>query len=507
VSLALLEDMQLLETYARTGSEAAFSTLVNRHIDWVYSICLRGVRDRHLAEDVTQAVFLLLSQKAAAMNPETILRGWLFKTARFAVSDALKKRSRARKHHERVAMMTPDPVQGEEEQAWEGVAPVLEEAVSMLNDNDRHAVLLRFYEGKSLAEVGQKLGISEEAAKKRVARAVEKLRAFMGREGLSITALLLIGLLMTNAAQAAPAHLGLSVAKACAGSKAASGMATAIATGARKGMLGATGRLMAALVGGILILLLALGIGFLFGGASATKRQAVSKAEPSAPAAPSIDLNQFKKIYVGSKDKIIFQHDTKDPFDHDLTRFPIGQRQGDLFAVLIDRDGRAWAKQLDPANFRAKDAHYDEIPSPAAAAVARNDSAALLSILLGDGPPVASGGGPVDFGDAYLRGGPTGADRASTNTSAGVGAGAPSGLWWSLPTRGGGLSDKDDDDDEERIIVDDSPLPIDELMLETMFFDGGANPGNPKIRMVPEPGSILTLLGAAGLLALRRRRR
>lgn len=492
MSLALLEDMQLLEEYARTGSEAAFSTLVNRHIDWVYSICLRSVRDRHLAEDVTQAVFLLLSQKAGTMNRQTILRGWLFKTARFAVSDALKKRSRARKHHERVAMMTPDPVQSPEEQAWEGVAPALEEAVSMLNDNDRHAVLLRFYEGKSLAEVGQKLGISEEAAKKRVARAVEKLRAFMGREGLSITVLLLIGLLMTNVVQAAPAHLGMSVAKACVGAKAASGMATAIAVGAKKGMIGATGRLMAALAGGILIIALAMGIGFLFGRPSSSATRQTVKVEPKAP---KIDLDQFTKIYVGSKDRIFFQHDVHDPFeDQDLTQFPIGEGQAqDLFAVLIDRDGRAWARQLDPVNFRAKDAHYDELPSPAAAAKARNDAAALLAVLLGDGPPPPVTAGAIDLAGTAAAA-PAYSGRAILNTMAGVGAAVPGGMnsWRELRTR----------EIDDRVIVDDSPLPL-EAELNSFMTDEF---GSTSIRMVPEPAGALTLLVATGLLAMRRRR-
>src|SRR6266566_8970324 len=89
-----MDDMQLLQQYAQTGCQVAFEQLVTRHIDWVYSVCLRGVKDRHLAEDVTQAVFIILARKSKTLSPNTVLRGWLFKAARFAVADALKKQNR-----------------------------------------------------------------------------------------------------------------------------------------------------------------------------------------------------------------------------------------------------------------------------------------------------------------------------------------------------------------------------------------------------------------------------
>ena len=165
--------------------------MVTRHIDWVYSVCLRGVKDRHLAEDVTQAVFIILARKSKSIAPNTILRGWLFKAARFAVADALKKQNRHKRHVQRAAEMGFTDVSPQEAATWSRLAPALEEAIACLNEKDRQAIMLRFYESKSLAEVGTILSISEEAAKKRVSRAVEKLRTLLTREGVAISAALL----------------------------------------------------------------------------------------------------------------------------------------------------------------------------------------------------------------------------------------------------------------------------------------------------------------------------
>jgi RNA polymerase sigma factor (sigma-70 family) len=178
-----MDDMQLLQEYAQTGRQDAFEQLVTRHMDWVYSVCLRGVKDRHLAEDVAQAVFIILARKSKSMAPNTILRGWLFKAARFAVADALKKQNRHKRHVQRAAEMSMAVLNPQDAAAWNRLAPALEEAVACLNEKDRQAIMLRFYESKSLAEVGEILCISEEAAKKRVSRAVEKLRTILTREG------------------------------------------------------------------------------------------------------------------------------------------------------------------------------------------------------------------------------------------------------------------------------------------------------------------------------------
>lgn len=246
-----LDDMVLLRRYADTGSHPAFEEIVSRHIDWVYAMALRQVRDRHLAEDVTQAVFIILARKAGSLNDETILRGWLFKTARFAASDAMKKRTRFRRHQERFAEMSQMRLTAEQEDAWEQLSPVLDDAIATLSESDRHAVQLRFYEGKSLAEVGEILGVSEEAAKKRVARAVDKLRNHFSREGVKVSTGVILTALAVPAAQAAP--LSLFQATVAAGTSVTvpggSAMAGVVAQGALRAMFQADARLVYAMMG------------------------------------------------------------------------------------------------------------------------------------------------------------------------------------------------------------------------------------------------------------------
>src|SRR5258705_10443841 len=138
-----MDDMQLLGQYAQTGCQGAFEQLVTRHMDWVFSVRLRGVKDRHLAEDVTQAVFIILARKAKTLSPNTVLRGWLFKAARFAVADALKKQNRHRRHVQRAAEMGAVDLSPQEAATWDRMAPALEEAIACLSEKDRQAIMLR----------------------------------------------------------------------------------------------------------------------------------------------------------------------------------------------------------------------------------------------------------------------------------------------------------------------------------------------------------------------------
>jgi RNA polymerase sigma factor (sigma-70 family) len=207
-----MDDRELLETYARNRSEAAFGELVRRHLSWVYSVALRHVGDSSLAEEVAQSVFVLLARKAGGLRPGTILGGWLFRTTRFVGNRAVRAEKRRRSREQTAASMTPIVTSpGDNEALWVRVAPHLDQAVAALSETDRAAILLRFYEKKTLLEIGQRLGLSEEAAKKRVSRAVDKLRTLLGQRGVALGAVVLVGILVQNTVQAAPAALAASV--------------------------------------------------------------------------------------------------------------------------------------------------------------------------------------------------------------------------------------------------------------------------------------------------------
>src|SRR5215212_3911556 len=129
------DDMRLLRLFAEEGDQGAFSKLVSRHMGWVVSACRRGLRDRHLAEDAAQAVFLTLARRAKSISPKVRVSGWLFKTARFAVEVAAAR--------ETEKLM--EKMEGAEAQLWEAVAPNMDDALAYLCEKDRQAVVLHFF--------------------------------------------------------------------------------------------------------------------------------------------------------------------------------------------------------------------------------------------------------------------------------------------------------------------------------------------------------------------------
>ncbi len=206
-----MDDIELLHEYAASQSEQAFATLVGRFVDLVYSAALRQVRDPHLAEEVTQTVFIRLARKAGTIRGGVILSGWFFRTTRFVSSEVVRMENR-RRRREQKAMETVLESGGES--PWEQIAPLLDDAIAGLSETDRNAMLLRFFEGKSLKEVGLALGMNDDAAEKRITRALEKLRSFLAQRGKVISASVLSGALSASAVQAAPAALAASVTAA-----------------------------------------------------------------------------------------------------------------------------------------------------------------------------------------------------------------------------------------------------------------------------------------------------
>lgn len=197
----MVTDAQLMREFAASGAEEAFAELVRRHAGLVRAAALRQTNDAHLADEVTQAVFLLLARKAGSLSPKVVLLGWLMQAARFAANDLLRAERRRRQRENAAFQMNtiaPD-TNDESARLWERVAPVLDDSLARLREADRSALLLRFFRNCSLAEVGAALGIAEEAARKRVGRALEKLREELQRRGVVASATSLPGLLAQQA--------------------------------------------------------------------------------------------------------------------------------------------------------------------------------------------------------------------------------------------------------------------------------------------------------------------
>jgi RNA polymerase sigma factor (sigma-70 family) len=199
-------DMDLVREFARHNSEAAFTELVRRHLNLVYSVARRCTGNDGDAHDVTQAVFIILARKAAGLREKTLLTGWLYETTRFAAARLL--RTNARRHaREQEAYMQSTLNEADNSAVWEKLAPHLETAMGKLNAADRALLVLRFYENKSGPETAALLGIREDAAHKRVTRALEKLRKVFAQRGVTLSGAAIAGAVSANSVQAAPAGL------------------------------------------------------------------------------------------------------------------------------------------------------------------------------------------------------------------------------------------------------------------------------------------------------------
>src|SRR5437867_11814498 len=206
-------DMELLARYTRHQAEDAFVELVRRHLGLVYSAALRQVRSPQLAEEVAQSVFIDLARSVVRLKPDTILTAWLYQVTRRTAIDVVRRES-SRQLREQVA--TEMNAMNATAADWTHIEPLLDEAMHALDDTDRTAVLLRYFENKSLREVGATLGTSENAAQKRLGRAVERLREFFATRGITVGASGLVVVISANAVQAAPVGLVLTISTAAA---------------------------------------------------------------------------------------------------------------------------------------------------------------------------------------------------------------------------------------------------------------------------------------------------
>jgi RNA polymerase sigma factor (sigma-70 family) len=204
-----LDDHELLAEFARSGCEPAFSALVERYVNLVYSTALRCTGNPHSAEEIAQAVFIILSRKGGKLSSRIVLSGWLYQTTRFTAANFLKGEiRRARREQEAYMQTILDEPDGT---AWNEITPLLDEAMGKLGETDRNAVVLRFFENKTAAEVAAKLKLTEPAAHKRVSRALEKLRKIFAKRGVSLTTAILAGAISVNSVHAAPVGLAKTI--------------------------------------------------------------------------------------------------------------------------------------------------------------------------------------------------------------------------------------------------------------------------------------------------------
>jgi RNA polymerase sigma factor (sigma-70 family) len=197
------DDMTLVREFAACHSEQAFAALVERYVNLVHSAALRQTGDPHLAEDITQAVFIILASKAAMLGQDTILPAWLYRTTRYTARNALTVQRR-RVAREQEAYMRSTPQTDDTTHAWQQLVPLLDDAMDKLSARDRAAVVLRHFENRPWREVASLMHITEDAAQKRARRALEKLRAFFARRGVRLTAVLIAAAVSANSVQAAP---------------------------------------------------------------------------------------------------------------------------------------------------------------------------------------------------------------------------------------------------------------------------------------------------------------
>ena len=251
-----MDDWQLLNDYATRNSEEAFHALVERYAGMVYHTALRQLWNPHAAEEVAQAVFIILARKAATIRRQTTLYGWLFRATRFAVlNQRRQEKNRARREQEAYAMQSASN-SDDLNPVWEQITPHLDDALDKLPVMDRELVMIRYFGNKSHKEAARTLGVSEDVVRKRLSRAMEKLRVIFVRRGVAVSSLALVTAFTAHGVQAAPLGLASSLAGvAVAKGATASGSTLTLIKGALKIMAWAKAK--TAIVSGVVVLLAA----------------------------------------------------------------------------------------------------------------------------------------------------------------------------------------------------------------------------------------------------------
>jgi RNA polymerase sigma factor (sigma-70 family) len=275
-----MNDTELVQRFARDGSPAAFRELVARHTNFVYSCAVQRLHDAHAAQDVTQAVFLALALKAKGLSPDTPLPGWLYQATRYACAKHQRgeQRRKEREMHasEQLSASADSPA------PWTEIEPHLAAALDALPDKDREAVFTRFYRQGSYRDVATALRTTEDSARKRVDRALERMRAFFTKKGVVLSVTGLAGLLTANAVQAAPAGLAVTCAGLAAGSALASTPTLMLAKGALHAMFIA--KLKAVSLAAAACLVVA--------GTGVVIAKQVTESHPAAPAAVTLPATE-----------------------------------------------------------------------------------------------------------------------------------------------------------------------------------------------------------------------
>lgn len=356
------DDNALLREYAERDSEEAFATLVTRHVNKVYSIALRQTRNPHQAEEITQAVFVILAKKSRSLPRTAIVSGWLCRTTQLTAVTFLRSEIRRARREQEAYMQTL--LNEPESDVWPQIAPLLDVAMAGLSEKDHHAIVLRFYDGKSMREIGLALGANEETAKKRVSRAVEKLRMFFSKRGVVIPAAVLTAAISANSVQAAPALL----TKAATAAAVAKGATTSTATltlvkGALKIMAWTKAKTV-----------IVIGLAVAIAGTSSTliiQHQRHAKATTDFPKsswtkaghadAPSALASVLQDASQGNGDKLLedlspgMRRNFQRQFEKQI------QAQGITLAQLISQMGSHWSSGVDGFHIVSQETNADQV--------------------------------------------------------------------------------------------------------------------------------------------------